>query len=265
MPSTAADGTGTDPRTSAFYGHALALLSEADVPFLIGGAYALQRYTGIERHTKDLDLFLRPGDCPRALAVLRAAGYHAEIVSPHWLAKVRSREDFIDIIFNSGNGLAEVDDGWFAHAEPTELFGRTVQLCPAEETIWSKAFVMERERYDGADVAHILRARAATLDWQRLLRRFGEHWPVLLSHLVLFSYIYPRERTQVPGWVLDELVGRLRAGRGAERGESVCRGTLLSHRDYLVDVQERGYRDARLPPHGRLTAADIAHWLEGAR
>ena len=26
-----------------------------------------------------------------------------------------------------------------------------------EESLWQKAFIMERERYDGADVAHLLR------------------------------------------------------------------------------------------------------------
>jgi len=48
---------------------------------------------------------------------------------------------------------------------------------------------MERERYDGADIAHILRARAADLDWERLLERFAGHWHVLLSHLILFEYL----------------------------------------------------------------------------
>ena len=29
------------------------------MPFLVGGAYAFARYTGIERHTKDFDVFVR--------------------------------------------------------------------------------------------------------------------------------------------------------------------------------------------------------------
>src|SRR6266853_3685632 len=70
-----------------------------------------------------------------------------------------------------------------------------VQTCAL--TI-SKAFVMERERYDGADIAHLLHARAEALDWGRLARRFGRHWRVLLSHLILFGFIYPSERTRIP-------------------------------------------------------------------
>jgi hypothetical protein len=67
------------------------------------------------------------------------------------------------------------------YAEPAIVMGQPVRLCPAEETIWSKAFVMERERYDGADIAHLLRARAEMLDWRRLTRRFGRHWRVLFG------------------------------------------------------------------------------------
>ena len=64
---------------------------------------------------------------------------------------------------------------------------------PIEEMIWSKAFLMERERFDGADVLHLVRARQKEINWPRLLSRFGEHWRVLLSHLVLFPYVYPND------------------------------------------------------------------------
>ena len=40
-----------------------------------------------------------------------------------------------------------------------------VLVAPAEESLWCKAFVMERERFDGADVAHIILAYGDRLDW----------------------------------------------------------------------------------------------------
>ena len=40
-----------EPRTREFYRRAMSLLKEAGVPFLVGGAYAMERYTEIERHT----------------------------------------------------------------------------------------------------------------------------------------------------------------------------------------------------------------------
>ncbi len=94
-------------------------------------------------------------------------------IHPHWLGKVYGIEAFIDVIFRSGNGVAEVDDGWFENAVPEQVFGMDVGLCPVEEILWSKGFVMERERFDGADMVHLLCARAEMLDWPRLLDRFG--------------------------------------------------------------------------------------------
>jgi hypothetical protein len=249
----------------ALYGQALARLVEADVPFLIGGAFAIERYTGITRNTKDLDIFLREGDVKAALAILDGLGCGTELKFPHWLAKACTREGVIDFIFSSGNGVATVDDGWFAHAVDAELFGVPVKLCPPEETIWSKALIMERERYDGADIAHLLRALGPGLDWPRLLMRFGPHWRVLLSHLVLFGFIYPGERWRIPAEVMRELTGRLAGEIDAPEAEDerLCQGTLLSRAQYLPDITTWGYGDARLKPRGSMTADDVARWTAG--
>lgn len=238
-----------DREASHFYQHALALLQVAQVPFLVGGTFAFENYSGIVRKTKDLDLFVRPVDCERSLQVFRAAGYRTEIKFPHWLAKAFSGNHFIDIIFNSDNGIGIVDDDWFKHGVQQTILDIPVLLCPREEMIWTKAFIMERERHDGADVAHMLRGASADLDWSRLLRRFNPYWRVLLSHLVLFGFIYPNERTAIPGWLMRDLITRL----GHEQWmpactEKLCQGTLLSQAQYRPDIEQWGYRDARQHP-----------------
>lgn len=248
-----------DPRIYSFYCAALRVLQQAQVPFLVGGAYALARHTGIVRHTKDLDIFTRPTDCERVLQVFSAAGYRTEITDPRWLAKAHSGEDFIDIIFSSGNGIAEVDDAWFEHAIEAKIMGLSVQLCPPEETIWSKAFVMERERFDGADVAHLLRAYGERLDWDRLLDRFGAHWRVLFSHVVLFGYIYPGDRGRIPASVMEALLNRLQAEvHSPSTAGRLCQGTLLSKAQYAIDIDQWGYQDARLLPLNGGTVPEAA-------
>lgn len=247
--------------TSAFYKQAIRALSEAGVPFLVGGAYALAPYTGIVRHTKDFDFFVRPGDARRALAALAALGCRTEMTFPHWLGKGYRGDDFCDIIFSSGNGVCDVDDGWLEHSEPAEVLGEPVRLVPAEEMIWSKSFVCERERYDGADICHVLRSRGDRLDWRRLLDRFGPHWRVLLSHLVLFGFVYPGERGRVPEWVMEELLARLQEETRTPAADGrLCQGTLLSRAQYLKDVEEWGYRDARLGPDGTMSRKDVTRW-----
>jgi hypothetical protein len=255
-----------DPDTFAFYGRALKALKESGVPFLVGGAYALERYTGIVRHTKDIDIFVKPGDLEKVFAVLALTGCETEVTFPHWLGKARCGSDLVDIIFSSGNGIAAVDDAWFEHAVDDTVLGAPVRLMPPEEMIWSKGFIMERERYDGADVAHILRARAETLDWRRLLFRFGRHWRVLLSHLVLFGYIYPTERARIPAWVMHELLRRLQreiAAVPVAAAQPVCRGPLLSRAQYLADIDQWGYRDARLTHESAMNERDVELWTEG--
>ncbi len=251
-----------DLETRRVYVVALQALHRAGVEFLIGGAHALAPYTGIARDTKDLDVFLRRRDCEPALAVLAEAGFSTELTFPHWLGKAYSGDRFVDLIFSAGNGVAAVDDLWFAHAAPGNVLGIPVLLCPPEEMIWSKAFIMERERYDGADVAHLILACGQEMDWRRLLARFGRRWRVLLSHLVLFGFVYPGERGVIPDAVMAHLLQRLERERSqsADGDGRVCDGTLLSRQQYLVDINERGYADGRLAPRGEMTAAEIAHW-----
>jgi hypothetical protein len=219
----------------------------------------LAHHTHVPRDTKDLDVFVKPEDCPRVLDAFGRLGYETEIPFPHWLGKIRRGDYLMDVIFSSGNGVARVDDLWFEHSPKTNVLGLIVRLCPAEEMIWSKAFIQERERFDGADVLHLLRETGPSLDWPRLLMRFGDYWRVLLSHLILFGFAYPDKRQSVPGWVMEELVRRLSVSRPNLQND-VCYGTLLSREQYLYDLERLKYRDGREHPDGPMSRADIDIW-----
>jgi hypothetical protein len=246
-----------------FYRHALSILKDAGVRHLVGGAYAYARYTGIERHTKDFDVFISRGDFRRAAWSFQKAGYKTELTFPHWLGKAWKGEDFVDLIFSAGNGVAEVDERWFEHAVREKVFGVDVELIPAEEMIWSKGLIMERERFDGADVAHVIRATGDQLDWRRVIERFGPFWRALYAHIVLFGFVYPSDRSKVPEWVVEELTEKLRAEtRAGNADEKICYGTIISRQQYLKDINEWGYKDARLV-HETMDEEDIEHWTAG--
>jgi hypothetical protein len=247
-------------RNQRFYRHAIRVLRETGVPFLVGGAFALESYTGLVRRTKDLDVFVRPGDCDRLLSRLHAQGFRTELRFPHWLGKAFKRGHFIDVIFSSGNGICHVDDLWFQHAVPADVLGMEALIIPAEEMMWSKAFIMERERFDGGDIAHLLHAQAKSLDWARVLARFNRHWRVLFAHLVLFGFIYPGHRLQIPSWLMNELMERLKREMVTLSPDpEVCQGTLLSWSQYLVNTDRGDYADARHIPRGTLTAQETRH------
>jgi hypothetical protein len=249
-----------DDDTPSLYRDALSALKADGVPFLLGGAYALARYTGIERFTKDLDIFVAAGDCPHVLEVLDGIGCHTEVKFRHWLAKATRGDALIDVIYGSGNGVAVVDDDWFTYAQDDRVCDVDVKVCPPEELVWSKAFILERERYDGADVLHVLRGLGPDLNWPRLLARFGNYWRVLLSHIVLFGFVYPSERHRIPQWVGQELMARLASDWDDDlsRGKA-CLGTLLSRQQYLPDVDREGFGDGRLID-SVMTPSDIAAW-----
>jgi hypothetical protein len=246
-----------------FYRAVLRALKAEGLPFLIGGTYAMARYTAIDRKTKDLDLMVRRNDWPDIARVLRAEGIYTRLIFPHWLGKALEGRAQVDIIFSGGNGITRVDDDWFTRATPSRVLGFNVLLCPAEELLWSKAFVMERERYDGADVMHLILTQGETLDWLHICERFRGHERVLLSYAVLFEYVYPDAVGKIPDWLIPRLVNTPVAG--SVPGDKVCRGTVISREQFLVDVQKWGYSDGRLPPYGAMTPRELAIWTNAIK
>ena len=228
-----------------FYEEALQCLLDSGIPFMVGGAYAMRRYADIYRDTKDLDVFCKAGDYPRLLEALGQAGYIMESTDARWLAKAFNGDHYVDIIFNSANGRCPIDDTWFEHATEAELLGKTVKLIPAEEMIWTKTCVQDRNRYDGADIYHVFRKSGKELDWQRLLQRMEPFWEVLLAHLLQFRFVYPSERDVVPVWLMEELLSRVSGQLHIPTPqERVCRGSLLSRSQYVIDTEEWGYRES---------------------
>jgi hypothetical protein len=235
-----------DPQTRTFYEHSIHTLIESGIPFLIGGAYAFGCYTGIRRDTKDLDVFVYPRDANDILDVLSRAGYKTELTDEIWLGKTFHAENLVDVIFSSANGIAMVDEGWFRNSCEAMLLDIQIGLIPPEEMIWSKAFVMTRDRYDGADIMHIIRGLGDELNWSRLVERFGANWRILYNYLILFGFIYPSDRGMIPRWVMDDLAKRLEQEvNSPPPNERICRGTLLSTTQYTVDIEEWDYCDPR--------------------
>jgi hypothetical protein len=232
------------PRREEFYTEVIELLARSEIPFLLSGTYALAAYTGIVRPTKDVDVFATAGDTLKILSYFREKGFDVEIVDERWLARITREEMFVDVIFNMPTASTHVTPDWFDNAPRTELFGSELQLVPPTEFVWSKMFVQDRYRYDGADVAHMILKRHQEIDWKRLLSHMELHWEVLLIHLLNFRYIYPSERDSVPQWLLDELLERLKVQNSIPPpGMRVCRGRIFSPRDYVTDVTEWGFSE----------------------
>lgn len=239
------------PKTSSFpsidpaeqvelFRDVLLVLERFRVPYVVSGAFALRHHTGICRATKDLDLFLTGENCSRALSCLRDAGFECDVPDPVWLAKAHRDGYFVDLISGMSNGLISVEDSWITRAQPAVIYGIDSRVLAAEELVASKLFVARRERFDGADIAHIFFGTHESFDWQRELELVGEHWEMLLWALVFFRYIYPACTHYVPPEVWSDLLCRFQ--RELQRRDSYAefRGSLIDDNMFAIDVNEWG-------------------------
>lgn len=228
----------------AFYQEALLLLHESGADFMLGGGFATFHYTDMFRDTKDLDIFCLPGDYPKIMKHFAQKGYVTELTDVRWLAKIFKGEYFIDIIFNSVNNICTVDETWYQFASNGEFAGIPVKFISAEDLIWCKAYVQNRERYDGADINHVILKHGKNLNWERLLRRLDAHWHLLLSHLLLFQFVYPSDFHEIiPRWLFDKLIRRANEQYDLPSPvERVCRGPVIDNTQYCIDVKEWNYK-----------------------
>lgn len=227
-----------------FYTESLRILKEAGIPFLVGGTIAVNSYTGINRATKDMDVFCKASHYPGIIHIFSDLGYSIRIEDERWIAKVLDGNFFFDVIFNSANAMVPVTDQWFRESQLATLFDIEVNLLPPTELIWSKVFVQDRYKFDGSDVAHLVLVEHERINWERILAYAEQYWEVLLIHILNFRFIYPAERERVPRWLLDELLARLQKQINLPTPETrVCRGRLFSRSDYAVDITQWGFAD----------------------
>jgi len=228
------------------YKRALEALNAAGVPYVVVGAYAIYEHTGIYRKTKDLDLFFQPDVVVDAARALRSAGFVTRLEDEHWLAKATHGEYFVDLIYGMGNGIAFIDEGWTEHSRAGILAATPVRIAPPEELIWHRLFISERHRHDMSDIVHLILCVGEALDWKRLVARVGENWPLLLSQVLMFTYVYPGYKSNIPSWVREHLLERAREEFGrAEEEVDFTRGPMISRFSFTIDVREWGFSDPR--------------------
>lgn len=203
----------------------------------------MQKHSGIWRDTKDLDVVLEPRQIPAASKALQQAGFKTFIRDPVWLAKAYKGQYFVDLITALGNAVLVVDEEWIKRAVPEEVFGIPCGVLGVEEMIASKIFVSRRERFDGADVAHLLRAQSRSLDWDRLVRLLGSHSELLLWSLAFYAYVYPARVNDIPQRIWDRMLSDFRKRIEAPGTNEPFRGTLIDPNMFSIDVKDWGERD----------------------
>jgi hypothetical protein len=234
------------PRERRVYTRALEALRTEGPPFVVSGLFALHQHTGIYRETKDLDVMLQASDVERAAQVLKRAGFRVVLHASHWLAKARDGELFVDLVYGMANGLHLIDQNWIDCAYGGEVADISVLVAAPEDLIFHRLFIWERHRSDMSDIAHLILIYGRRMDWERLVRRAGDHWRLLLAQIHFFDFVYPGRGDSVPRSVREELLERARdALHEDDTPRDICQGTLISRFSFAIDVKEWGFRDMR--------------------
>ncbi len=238
LPVTSSIPMEVPEEQATLFREVLTALQERQVPYAVSGAFALRAHTGICRFTKDLDLFMTAKTSCEVFPYLRERGFDCEVRDPVWLAKARKGDFFVDLITGMSNGVIVVDDSWIERASEAVVHGVKTRVLAPEELVASKIFVAKRERFDGADIAHVIYGTFGCFDWERELSLIGEHWEMLLWSLLLFRYVYPAQTHYVPAGVWNSLLSRLESQIARPDPHARFRGSLVDENMFAIDIHE---------------------------
>jgi hypothetical protein len=208
------------------------------IPFAVGGSLAMAVYAGLLRPSKDLDLYVTPDDKDRMIEVMRYLGlrdYYDQVPYDRgWIYRSITDDVIVDVIWNMANRRAPVDEQWIAQGPEITVDHQTIRVIPIEEMIWSKLYVLQRERCDWPDILNLINRRSAEINWHHLLSRVSDDAPLLGAVLNIYSWICPENASNLPSWLRARV---LPDTRPAESGQRVA---LLDSRPWLVSSLNGG-------------------------
>ena len=208
-----------------------------NVPFALGGGLALGYYTGHLRRSKDLDIYIRPEDRETMVRIMtgcKLKDFHpVQSYDPAWIYRGHRGDVIVDAIWAMANKRTVVDDRWIDSGPLIQLCGQSFRVIPAEELIWSKLYVLQRDRCDWPDIFNLVYATGPHLDWEHLFARVAEDRPLLKGILSIFSWLCPGRALALPHLVWDAVDLPVPRAEGDPAGRP-SRKDLLDSRPWLL-------------------------------
>jgi len=224
----------------AIYDAAISAVRTTNCPFMLAGAFSLASYTGHWRNIKDIDFYILPGDREPFIEALTRAGfcdYHLKLpYDRRWIYRSCKEDCIVDLIWAMANQRAQVDEEWFEHAPEIYVRGQTLKVAPAEELLWCKLFVLQRDRCDWPDVINLIHSLGSNLDWEHLLKRLDNDLPLLAGVLNVYGWLCPGNDLLLPA-SLRELVPH--SGKRGALHEDAENIRLLDSRPWFISETQR--------------------------
>jgi len=203
--------------------------------FGLGGGLALGYYPGHLCRSKDLDIYISPEHRRRVISMMTDCGledYHDRVpYDREWIYRGHQDGIIVDAIWAMANKRASVDDRWTSCGPLVQLCGQSFRVIPPEELIWSKLYVLQRDRCDWPDILNLLYATGPTLDWDHMFQRLRADKPLLKGVLSVFEWLSPARAAAIP----DEVWRSLGLEPPVAEGAGGCsRKDLLDSRLWLT-------------------------------
>lgn len=193
----------------AVYSRVIREVRSAGIRFAFGGAFATAVYTDQLRNTKDFDFYILPTDRERMERALTRAGLHDHFerltYDRKWIYRASQDDIIVDAIWQMANYRAQVDQQWLDRGPEVVIRGEALRAIPIEELIWSKLYVLQRERCDWGDVFKLIDAQPARIDWRHLLDRLADDAPLLAGALEVYAWLAPDRAGRIERRVWDRL------------------------------------------------------------
>lgn len=218
------------------YKEVVDLFNSRGIRFAAGGGLAFSRYSARLRYTKDIDFFLAPEFKDRARQATTELGFEdyfgQEEYDRSWIYRGYRDDVIVDLIWTAPNHRMLVDDGWVTGGPTVTVHGTQVQVLRLEEFLWSKLYVMQRDRCDWPDMMNVLYSCGENIDWDLMLERLGPDAPLMGAMLASYRWLAPERAAKLPG-TLWEKVGLTRNWPETSSEWSVDRVHLLDTRDWF--------------------------------
>ena len=179
------------------------------IPYALGGGLALGFYTRKFRRSKDLDIYILPEHRDHVVAAMSDCGlddyYSVKEYVRHWIYRGYRDDAIVDAIWAMANQRTVVDETWVTTGPMVQMFQQEFRVVPPEELLWSKLYVLQRDRCDWPDIMNLVYAAGPTLDWNHLISRVAEDRPLLKGVLSVFSWVSPQRAAKIPEQIWEKL------------------------------------------------------------
>jgi hypothetical protein len=162
-----------------------ATLKAADIPFALGGSFAVYAHGG-HSSDHDVDFLLREQDKDAALKALADVGFRTEQPPEDWLAKVYDEDRMVDLIYRPIE--TPVTDETLRDTEIISVEAISMPVISATRLMVHKLLSYSQHHCDFATGFPVARSLREQIDWARVRREtadspYAEAFLMLLDRL----------------------------------------------------------------------------------